>query len=151
MLSPGMTDNSTFSERSQPGEVGEPQGCCAHTVGITEIRAGRAPEFSFHPTPQTRQEGRDGARFTRGSPGPSPEQASLNACTHGEPTRAHAQEAQQGEDLGLARPQRALAVQPGPQHGVLNRQSGALIWPHVPRGKCVAVHTAEGSRGPSLS
>ena len=86
--SPGMTENSTCNERSLPRVLGEPKGRCAHTLGIVEVRAGSVPEFAFHPTPWTRQEGRDAARFTCGPPEPSPEQASLNAYTHGGPTHS---------------------------------------------------------------
>lgn len=102
--------------------------------------------------PPADQTGRQGWSMTRlQAPGPSPEQASPNACTHSGPTRAHCPRGSARPGLGPGQTLEGLVVQPGPQHGALHGQCGALTRPHVPRGKCVAVHTAEGSRGPSSS
>lgn len=116
-------------------------------LGIMEVRAEGFWTLPPHPADQT--EGKDGVRFTSRSP----EQDSMNICTHGGPTPSFHNRPRCTARTGLALGQapKGTVVQPGPVHQALNPQPGALIWPHCPQGKHVAVHIAQGLREAGLS
>lgn len=128
-------------------------------LGIMEVRAEGFWTLPPHPADQT--EGKDGVRFTSRSP----EQDSMNICTHGGPTPSF-----HNRPRGTARPGLALGqapkgtvVQPGPVHQALNHSLVLSFGPTAPKvntwlcilhrasGRRVCPHLAGHVLGPTLS